>query len=100
MYIWGPERLLEHYEKSYNVCNINTQDKGTQRKKVQLPLEHSGPPKLYSLKFVDVLYGAKEQFKHVGYYKDLNNVRFNNTKQVLNVYSFKELSSGRRADLI
>lgn len=50
VYILGPERLLEHYEKSYNVFNINTQDKGTQKKKkVQLPLEHSGPPKLYSL---------------------------------------------------
>lgn len=67
---------------------------------MQLPLEHSGPPKLYSLKFVDVLYEAKEQFKHVGYYEDLNNVRLNNIKQPLIVYSFKELSSGRRADLI
>lgn len=51
-------------------------------------------------KFVDVLYEVKEQFKHVGYYEDLTNVRFNNIKQPLNVYSFKEFSSGRRADLI
>lgn len=50
-------------------------------------------------RFADVLYEGKEEFKHEGYYEDLNNVRFNNTKQPLNVYCFKELSSGRRANL-
>lgn len=46
-----------------------------------------------------MLYEGKEEFKHEGYYEDLNNVRFNNIKHPLNVYCFKELSSGRRANL-
>lgn len=76
---------MEHYEK------IRV-PRG--KKKYSCLWNIQGPPKLYSM-FVNVPYEAKEQFKHVGYYEDLNNIRFSNIKEPLTVYSFKELSSGR-----
>lgn len=67
----GSERLSELYDKSCNVFNIKTQDKGTREKKVQLPLEHSGTTQAALSKSVHV---------PQGYYEDLNGVRLNNIK--------------------
>lgn len=78
------ERLSEPYEKSYNVFNINTQDKGTQSKKGQLLWDTQGPPKLCSVSLSMCLpYEEQEKCKHVGDCEDLNNVRVNNTKSHL-----------------
>lgn len=57
---------------------------------MQLPLEHSRTTQAVFWKFVDMPHEVEEELKHVRYYKDLNNVRFNNIKEPLNVYSFKE----------
>lgn len=50
------------------------------KKAVQLPLEHSETTQAAFCKFINVSHEVEEEFKHVRYYKEVNNVRFHNIK--------------------
>lgn len=72
--ILGPERASERYEKSHNVFNINTPDKGTQRGEGAAASGRLRDHPRRTLSACSCVTGSQRAIStYVGYYEDLNN---------------------------